>query len=133
MKHYPKIEYYNKGLINSPVIAFDKLDGSNLRFEWSRKRGFYKYGTRKVMIDTKDEQFGKAIPLFLDKECSEETKEDIREQCVVEVSHNKISIVSEDIEGVRTKEQTCKTTYKEQTNKTECPHHRYSKPYFATP
>lgn len=67
MKHYPKIEYYNKGLINSPVIAFDKLDGSNLRFEWSRKRGFYKYGTRKVMIDTKDEQFGKAIPLFLDK------------------------------------------------------------------
>lgn len=67
MKHYPKIEYYNKGIINSHVIAFDKLDGSNLRFEWSKKRGFYKFGTRKVMIDNKDEQFGSAIPLFLDK------------------------------------------------------------------
>jgi hypothetical protein len=31
MKHYDSIEYYgdNWGL---PIIAFDKLDGSNLRF-----------------------------------------------------------------------------------------------------
>jgi hypothetical protein len=66
MKSYPSIEYFGDywGL---PVIAFDKLDGSNLRFEWGKKRGFYKFGTRNVMIDEKSEQFGKAIPIFLKK------------------------------------------------------------------
>ena len=67
MKSYPKIDYYNKGIIGSPVICFDKLDGSNIRFEWSRKRGWYKFGTKNVMITADDENFGKAIPLFLDK------------------------------------------------------------------
>ena len=66
MKSYPSINYYGDywGL---PIVAFDKLDGSNLRFEWGRKRGFYKFGTRNVMIDEKSEQFGKAIPIFLNK------------------------------------------------------------------
>lgn len=68
MKSYPKIDYYNKGLFNEQVIAFDKLDGSNMRFEWSKKRkSFYKFGTRGVMIDTSNEQFGKAINIFLEK------------------------------------------------------------------
>jgi hypothetical protein len=67
MKSYPKIDYFNKGLFDSDCIGFDKLDGSNLRFEWSKKRGFYKFGTRNVMITDKDENFGKAIPLFLEK------------------------------------------------------------------
>lgn len=67
MKSYPKIDYFDKGIFGSNCICFDKLDGSNLRFEWSKKRGFYKYGTRSVMIDVNDENFGKAIPLFLEK------------------------------------------------------------------
>ena len=67
MKSYPKINYFNKGIFDSDCIGFDKLDGSNLRFEWSRKRGFYKFGTKNVMITDKDENFGKAIPLFLEK------------------------------------------------------------------
>jgi len=67
VKQYPKTEYHNKGIYDSRVIAWDKLDGSNLRFEWSHKRGFYKFGTRNVMIDVNDDNFGKAIPLFLDK------------------------------------------------------------------
>lgn len=48
-------------------MAFDKLDGSNMRFEYSHKRGFYKFGTRNVMIDSGNEQFGFAVDLFLQK------------------------------------------------------------------
>lgn len=66
MKSYDSIEYYGEhwGL---PIYAFDKLDGSNLRFEWSKKRGFYKFGSRNVMIDENNEQFGKGITIFKEK------------------------------------------------------------------
>jgi len=65
MKQYDSIDYYGDywGL---PIVAFDKLDGSNLRFEYSHKRGFYKFGTRKQMIDEKSD-FGFAINLFIEK------------------------------------------------------------------
>ena len=66
MKSYPHINYYgdNWGL---PIIAFDKIDGSNIRAEYSKKRGFYKFGTRNVMIDENHEVFGEAIKLFITK------------------------------------------------------------------
>lgn len=66
MQRYNSIDYYGDywGL---PIFAFDKLDGSNLRFEWSNKRGFYKFGTRKTMIDSNSQPFGFAIDLFLNK------------------------------------------------------------------
>jgi hypothetical protein len=66
MKLYNSIEYFGEhwGL---PIVAFDKLDGSNLRFEWSRKRGFYKFGSRNVMIDENHEQFGKGVKIFKEK------------------------------------------------------------------
>jgi hypothetical protein len=66
MKHYPEISYYGDywGL---SVIAFEKLDGSNLRFEYNHKRGFYKFGTRNMMIDRNSQPFGFAINLFLEK------------------------------------------------------------------
>lgn len=67
MKTYDKIEYWNKGHFESNCICFDKLDGSNLRFEWSYKRGFYKFGTRTTMIDKNDYQFGSGIDIFLNK------------------------------------------------------------------
>lgn len=67
MKNYPKIEYHNKGLFGEHCIAFDKLDGSNLRFEWGHKRGWYKFGSRNVMIDKNNEQFGIGIEIFLNK------------------------------------------------------------------
>jgi hypothetical protein len=66
MKTYPKIEY-NCGQFGDTVWAFDKLDGSNLRAEWNRKRGWYKFGTRTQMISESDPNFGVAIPIFLDK------------------------------------------------------------------
>jgi len=68
MKQYDHIDYCNtKRLLHTPIYAFDKLDGSNMRFEWSKKRGWYKFGSRKQMIDENHEQFGQVIPMFLDK------------------------------------------------------------------
>ena len=67
MIEYPNIEYWNKGIIGAPIIAFDKLDGQNLRFEWSRKRGWYKFGSRHSMFDETHPEFGKTIQIFLDK------------------------------------------------------------------
>jgi hypothetical protein len=67
MKTYNKIPYYNKGIFNEYIYAFDKLDGSNIRAEWNPKRGWYKFGTRNTMIDENDLQFGEAITLFKNK------------------------------------------------------------------
>ena len=67
MKQYPSLNYWKENHVGELVHAFDKLDGSNIRFEWSPKRGWYKFGTRKTMIDENHEQFGEAIPLFLNK------------------------------------------------------------------
>jgi len=66
MKHYDSIDYYGDHF-GIPTIAFDKLDGSNIRAEFTRKRGFYKFGSRNVLIDGSHEQFGFAIDLFLNK------------------------------------------------------------------
>ena len=48
MKQYPSI---SGKLVNTKIYAFDKLDGSNIRGTWSKKRGFYKFGTRTQMLD----------------------------------------------------------------------------------
>lgn len=66
MKQYPEIKYYGD-YWSLPVIAFEKIDGSNMRFEYSHKRGFYKFGTKGQMIDRRSIPFGFAINLFLDK------------------------------------------------------------------
>jgi len=47
--------------------TFVKYDGSNMRMEWSKKRGWYKFGTRKCMIDSTDPVFGPAVDLFKNK------------------------------------------------------------------
>lgn len=67
MKIYPSIQYYTQGRFGSMCYVFDKLDGQNLRFEWSKKSGWYKYGTRNSLFDESNKEFGKAIPLFLSK------------------------------------------------------------------
>jgi hypothetical protein len=62
VKSYPSIP---KGIGSEGVLhTFDKLDGSNLRFEWTKKRGWFKFGTRKRLFDVTDPVFGEAIPLF---------------------------------------------------------------------
>jgi len=49
-----------------PCIGFNKLDGSNLRFEWSKKQGWHKFGTRRRLFDHTDPDFGSAIKIFKD-------------------------------------------------------------------
>ena len=48
-----------------PCAAFYKYDGSNMRFEWHRKRGWNKFGTRYTVFDDTSEQWGHVIPQFL--------------------------------------------------------------------
>ena len=46
------------------AYIFDKLDGNNLRFEWSCKRGWYKQGSRRRLFDETDPILGPAIGVF---------------------------------------------------------------------
>lgn len=64
MKQYPSIPHAKQAGYGRPCLAFDKLDGSNIRAEWNGKRGWCKFGARTRMIDERDEQFGHAVVLF---------------------------------------------------------------------
>jgi hypothetical protein len=65
MEQYPTVSI---NIISSfPVYVFDKLDGSNIRVEWTLKNGFNKYGSRKVLMDKSHEFLGSAIELFENK------------------------------------------------------------------
>lgn len=61
MLEYPSIE---KNIVNCPIYAFDKLDGSNIRVEWSRKNNFSKFGSRKRLLSEDEEPLGEAISIF---------------------------------------------------------------------
>lgn len=66
MRHYPSIE----GPSQAPRMyctAFYKHDGSNLRWEWRKKKGWCKFGTRETMFDHTHETFGEAIGIFMEK------------------------------------------------------------------
>ena len=56
--------YPPKGGLGECLHTFAKLDGSNLRFEWSKKKGWYKAGTRHRLVDDSDPIFGKAPLIF---------------------------------------------------------------------
>tara|TARA_R100000656_G_scaffold104176_2_gene76282 strand:+ start:12745 stop:13350 length:606 start_codon:yes stop_codon:yes gene_type:complete len=47
MEKYPSIS--RDPQYGGPYLVYDKLDGQNIRAEWSKKRGFYKFGSRKVL------------------------------------------------------------------------------------
>lgn len=70
MKTYPSIQGASKAPKGKSGYGFYKYDGSNLRFEWSPKRGFYKYGARTRLFDHTDSQFGEAVELFHDNYAS---------------------------------------------------------------
>ena len=66
MKQYPHIpKSTGQSFCEFDAYVFDKLDGSNLRFEWSKKQGWHKFGTRHRLFDETDVDFGPAIPLFM--------------------------------------------------------------------
>jgi hypothetical protein len=68
MKTYPSIPKKLKGKTpDRRVHVFDKLDGSNLRFEWCRKQGWYRWGSRRQVIDQSHPTLGSAYRLFEDR------------------------------------------------------------------
>lgn len=68
MTTYRQIDGITKNRnIGKSCYSFYKYDGSNLRWEWNKKRGFFKYGARKRLFDASDDQFGKAVLLFKEK------------------------------------------------------------------
>lgn len=46
--------------------VFGKLDGRNVRVEWSKKHRFHKFGTRTARFDETDVEYGQVVPLFFD-------------------------------------------------------------------
>lgn len=71
MKSYPHIHREPQ---NVPIYAFDKLDGSNIRAEWTRKKGFWKFGSRKRLVGEDEAILGRAQGLILDKYGDDLTK-----------------------------------------------------------
>lgn len=64
MEQYPEIPGAKKAPLGEKVIAFYKYDGSNLRWEWSKKRGWHKFGTRTELFGVDHPLYGQAVPLF---------------------------------------------------------------------
>lgn len=65
MKSYPSIPQFDLAADSGMRLhTFAKLDGSNLRFEWSAKRGWYKVGTRDQLLDSNNPVFAPALPIF---------------------------------------------------------------------
>jgi hypothetical protein len=46
---------------------FDKLDGSNLRFEWSRRDGWFRWGSRHQVIEETHPILGGGFALFRER------------------------------------------------------------------
>lgn len=64
MKQYPSI---NGGVRHGvPVYIFDKLDGSNVRAEWTRKGGWTKFGRRHGLLDDSNPALIESKALILD-------------------------------------------------------------------
>ena len=60
MKPYPTIPKLPD--YTTPILAFDKLDGSCIRVELNKK-GMYKFGSRTQLIDSSSPVFGKVLDM----------------------------------------------------------------------
>lgn len=65
VKSYPSLPYATE--CHLPIVAFDKLDGSNVRAEWTKKKGWCKFGTRHRLVDASDPVFGKVPGIIVAK------------------------------------------------------------------
>ena len=61
MKQYPSIDGH---VVDLPIHAFAKLDGSQIRADWDRKHGFDKFGSRKVLLGPDHKFLGEAENLI---------------------------------------------------------------------
>jgi hypothetical protein len=65
MKQYPPVpRATGQAFAEFQAVVFDKIDGSNLRFLWSPKAGWHRFGTRHRLFDASDPDFGEAIAVF---------------------------------------------------------------------
>jgi hypothetical protein len=64
VKDYPSISKVLKDHIDSDCIAFQKYDGSQIRVEWSKKKGWHKFATRGQLFDKSEKTFGCAVDIF---------------------------------------------------------------------
>ena len=69
MKEYPHIQASTGNLFREiqGAYIFDKIDGSNIRAEWRRKRGWYKFGSKTQLLRPDDKFLGNAVTVFVDK------------------------------------------------------------------
>ena len=63
MIEYPTILSSSKAP-RKPCIAFEKLDGSNIRVKYTQKRGFDLFGSRHELIDASHPFLGEVISVF---------------------------------------------------------------------
>ena len=63
MIEYPTILHASRAP-HQPCIAFEKLDGSNIRVKFTRKRGFCQFGSRTQMLEESHPILGGAITYF---------------------------------------------------------------------
>ncbi len=72
MKEYPSISRHFQEMRAAHIFA--KEDGSNIRAAWSKKRGWYLFGTTHQLLDISQPVLGGAIPLFKQTLADELTK-----------------------------------------------------------
>lgn len=65
MKKYLSIP--SKPAYSHYSYLFDKLDGSNIRAEWDKKKGFWKYGSRRRLLGSDQEYLSEADNLIKEK------------------------------------------------------------------
>ena len=63
MIEYPSI-LHSARAPHQRCIGFDKLDGSNIRVKWTRKRGFCQFGSRTQMLEESHPILGGSIVYF---------------------------------------------------------------------
>jgi hypothetical protein len=68
MKDYPSIpQSIGQKFVEIPnAYVFDKLDGSSMRSEWAKGRGWYKHGKRQGLVDDSN-PFLAQVPVLFDE------------------------------------------------------------------
>jgi len=70
MKEYPTILRHGQTSTSGQYHGYEKLDGSMIRVEWTKKSGFYKFGRRDGLLDDSNPFLPESRKLF--EELSEE-------------------------------------------------------------